>query len=271
MALGRNAARASPGTDDEPVGETGESAGSGADVQSLPDTPTELAGELLAACKRGTTTGPYERALAALDDDALAPVREERERALAFWVNCYNAGTQLLLARRPALYESPLRFVRFFHAPALTVAGTALPLDRIENGLLRGGRSKYGLGYLPKLLVTSFERRYALETCDPRVHFALNCGAASCPAIRAYDPDRIDAQLDRATRAYLDGTVTYDPDAGVVRVPRVMLWFYGDFGGQSGIRSFLREYDALPADATPSVRYHDWDWSRAAEKFVESS
>lgn len=235
---------------------------------SVPEDPTTLAQELLVACKRGAATGGYERALAGVDDDALAGVREDRATALAFWTNLYNAGTQLLLERRPELYESPLRFVRFFHAPAVTVAGTDLPLDRIENGLLRGGRSKYGLGYLPKLFVTSFERRYALSTCDPRIHFALNCGAASCPAIRAYEPDRIDEQLDLATRAYLDGTVTYD-GAGVVRVPRVMLWFRGDFGGGSGIRSFLREYDALPADADPKIRYEPWDWSRAAGKFAD--
>jgi len=237
--------------------------------ESVPSDPTTLARELLVATKRGAATEPYERALADADDDALEAVREDRPTALSFWLNCYNAGTQLLLERRPGLYESPLRFVRFFHAPAVTVAGTDLPLDRIENGLLRAGRSKYGLGYVPKLLVTSFERRYALDSCDPRVHFALNCGAASCPAVRAYEPDRVDDQLDLATRAYLEDTVSYDPESGVVRVPRVMLWFRGDFGGGAGIRAFLREYDTLPAGAEPAVRYESWDWSRAAGKFVE--
>lgn len=232
-------------------------------------SPTALAQELLAAVKRGADPEPYERALAELDDGALREVREDRATALAFWVNCYNAGTQLLLDRRPGRYESPLRFVRFFHAPAVTVGGTDLPLDRIENGLLRGGRSKYGLGYLPKVLVTAFERRYALDACDPRVHFALNCGAASCPAIRAYDPAEIDAQLDRATRTHLDSTVEYGPGTGLVRVPRVFLWFRGDFGGRAGIRRFLREYDAVPADATPSIRYRSWDWTRDASKFAE--
>jgi hypothetical protein len=249
--------------------QVGEGAGETASESSVPTDPTALAQALLVACKRGDDPTPYESALAALDDDALAPVREERATALAFWINCYNAGTQLLLERRPELYESPLRFVRFFHAPAVTVAGTGLPLDRIENGLLRGGRSKYGLGYLPKVVVTRFERRYTLAECDPRVHFALNCGAASCPAIRAYDPTQIDEQLDLATRAYLDETVEYDPDAGVVRVPRVMLWFRGDFGGRSGIRSVLRSYGALPDGVSPRVRYRSWDWSRADGKFVE--
>ena len=231
-------------------------------------TPTTLARQLLVACKRGTATEGYASALAALDDDALKRVRTDRETALAFWLNCYNAGTQLLLDERPALYESSLRVVRFFGAPALTVGGTPLSLDRIENGLLRGGRSKYGLGYLPKLLVTSFEHRHRLRSCDPRIHFALNCGAASCPAIRTYEPDAVDEQLDLATRTYLDATVSYDAEHAVVRVPRVFLWYRGDFGGGAGIRRLLRAYGVVPEDASPSIRHRAWDWSKAPGEFV---
>ncbi|WP_220222390.1 DUF547 domain-containing protein [Haloplanus salinus] len=233
------------------------------------DSPTALARGLLRACERGEPTERHLSALAALDDDDLRRVREERAAAVAFWLNCYNAGTQLLLRDHPDRYESVLRSVRFFGHPALTVAGTRLSLDRIENGLLRGGRSKYGLGYLPKLLVTAFERRYRLRSCDPRIHFALNCGAASCPAIRAYDPATVDDQLDRATRTYLDATVTYDADRDVAHVPRVCLWFRGDFGGRAGIRRLLRDHGVVPEDATPSLRYRGWDWSRAAGAFVE--
>lgn len=61
----------------------------------------------------------------------------------------------------------------------------------------------------------------------------------------------------------------YDPGADVVRVPRMFLWFRGDFGGGSGIREFLRAYDAIPDDATPKMRHRSWDWSRAAGTFAE--
>ncbi|MCQ4334171.1 DUF547 domain-containing protein [Natronomonas sp. F2-12] len=235
---------------------------------AVPDTdPAALAQNLLVACKQGEGTDRYRTALAEATDDDLRPVRADRSTALSFWLNCYNAGTQFLLEDRPGLYENPLRFLRFFRAPAITVGGTSLSLDRIENGLLRGGRSKYGLGYLPKIYVTEFERRYRLERCDPRIHFALNCGAESCPAIRAYEPDRIDEQLDLATRHYLDRTATHD--AGTVRVPRVFLWFRGDFGSRSDIRAFLRRYDVIPDGAAPKLRYRSWDWSKAPGKFAE--
>jgi hypothetical protein len=232
-------------------------------------TPTETAQALLSATKRGEDPDPYLDGLAAFDDDALERVRTDRKTALAFWCNLYNAGTQLLLDRRPGLYESPLRFVRFFRATAVTVGGADLSLDTIENGILRASRSKYTLGYTRQLWPGSAARRYRLAEPDPRIHFALNCGAESCPAIRFYEPDSVDDQLDLATELYLDSTVEYDPDAGIVRVPRVCLWFRADFGGGSGIRAFLREYDVIPDDAEPKVRYHSWDWSKRRGKFAE--
>ena len=228
-------------------------------------TPTEAATDLLVATKVGADPDPYRSRLAAYDHGDLAVIRNDRRRALAFWLNLYNAGTQLLLERRPELYDSPLRFLRFFGAAAVTVAGTGLSLDAIEQGILRGGRSKYGLGYLPRV-PRRFERRYAVDP-NPRIHFACNCGAASCPAIRAYEPDGVDDQLDLATEAYLEETVTYDPEAGVARVPRVFLWYRGDFGGADGIREFLREYDAIPDGADPTLRHRPWDWSKAKGKF----
>jgi hypothetical protein len=125
------------------------------------------------------------------------------------------------------------------------------------------------MGYTPSLFQRSFEKRYTITPLDPRVHFALNCGAASCPAIRAYDPDAVDEQLDLATRAYLDQTVEYDPERDTVRVPRLFLWYRGDFGGGRGTRDFLRRYGAIPADTSPSLRYRSWDWDRAADNFAE--
>jgi len=231
-------------------------------------TPTEVAQDLLLATKVGDDPDPLLARLAAFDDADLERVRADRRTALAFWSNLYNAGTQLLLARRPELYESPLRFFRFFRATAVTVAGTDLSLDAIENAILRASRSKYTLGYTRQLWPGAFARRYRLSEPDPRLHFALNCGAESCPAIRFYEPPAVDEQLDAATDRHLDQTVEYDPESGVARVPRVCLWFRGDFGGGDGIREFLREYDAIPDGAAPTLRYRSWDWSKRRGNFL---
>ncbi len=240
-----------------------------ADADPADVGPVACGRALLDALRSGADPTPFRERLAAYDEAALEPLRADDDRALSFWLNCYNAGTQLLLDERPDLYESPLRFVRFFGATCLTVGGTDLTLSDVEHGILRGSQWQLGLGYVRWPFPGAFERRYRFAEADPRIHFALNCGAASCPAIRTFDPDRVDEQLDRATRVYLDGEAEYDPDGDTVRLPRVFLWYRGDFGGRSGIRAFLREYDAVPEDASPSLRYDSWDWEMAPGKYVE--
>lgn len=241
---------AGPGTADEPASDR---------------SPTDVARRLLERVRREEETESFLRALAEADDAALSPIRTDRRAGLAFWLNVYNAATQLLLERRPELFESRLRF---FRAPAVTVAGVDLSLDDVEHGIMRGGRSKYGLGYLPRLARTGLDGSYRLEP-DPRIHFALNCGAASCPAVLAYDPETVDETLDDATAAHLDRTVEYDADHNRARVPRVCLWFVGDFGGPSGIRALLYEFEQVPPDSSPSLRFEEYDWTRTPRKFAD--
>jgi hypothetical protein len=228
-------------------------------------SPTDLARELLERVRREEETEALLRALAAADDPFLSPIRTDRRAGLAFWLDVYNAAAQLLLERRPALFESRLRF---FRAPAVTVAGVELSLDDVEHGILRGGRSKYGLGYLPRLVRTGLDDSYRLEP-DPRIHFALNCGAESCPAVLAYEPETVDEALDDATAAYLDRTVEYDAARNRVRAPRVCLWFLGDFGGPSGLRRLLYEFEQVPPESSPSLRFGAYDWTRAPRKFAD--
>ncbi|ERG88356.1 MAG: protein of unknown function, DUF547 [halophilic archaeon J07HX5] len=234
------------------------------------DNPVTMSRQLLEGVRREQPVTPHQNAIAALDEADLEPVRTDRATALAFWLNVYNASVQLLLEDRPELFESHRQF---FGTDAVTVAGIDLSLDGIEHGILRGNRSKYGLGYLPRLTTTGLGAAYRLEV-DPRVHFALNCGAASCPAVLAYEPATVDQTLDDATRSHLTQTVNYDETTGHVRVPRLCLWYLGDFSGPSGILSLLEEYGQLPAGASPprrALRFDSYDWSKAPRKFADES
>ncbi|KTG11586.1 hypothetical protein AUR64_03170 [Haloprofundus marisrubri] len=227
----------------------------------------DVAQQLLERVRYGDPTASLCRELADADEELLAPVRNERTKALAFWLNVYNASAQLLLDRRPDLFETRWRF---FRARAVTVGGVGLSLDDIEHGILRDSHSKYGLGYLPRLGRVGLDASYRVER-DPRIHFALNCGAASCPAVLAYDWRRVDEILDDATRSYLDRTVEYDAERDRATVPRVCLWFVGDFGGVSGIRSLLREFERVPPGSSPSIRFAAYDWSKRPRYFGERS
>ena len=44
-----------------------------------------------------------------------------------------------------------------------------------------------------------------VKPTDPRIHFALVCGAKSCPPIKVYTPDSLEDGLDSATMAFCEG------------------------------------------------------------------
>jgi hypothetical protein len=228
--------------------------------------PLELAREFLLAVRRGEDPDAHAAALDSLGDDGLAAALGDDDARLAFWTNVYNAAVQRALAADPDRYDSRRRF---FGRPVVTVAGHPLSPNDIEHGILRGSMSSLGLGYLPRLRPDAFERRHRVETLDSRVHFALNCGAAACPPIAAYDADRVDEQLRLATESYLEATVEYDEAAGLARVPRLFLWYVGDFGGRSGTRAFLRDHGVVPGDASPRIRYQSYDWRLSLGEFAD--
>lgn len=211
----------------------------------------------LSAVRRGAGEEELE-ALAKLTVAQLrAALPGDREK-LAFWINVYNAGIQRELRRGPELYRH--RF-RFFARGGVKVAGRRLRFNAIEHGMLRRSMFGYSLGYVSNPFPGPFEREFRLERRDLRVHFALNCGAASCPPIAAYDPGAIDAQLDLAARGYLEGETTFDGARGVVTVPRLFLWFRRDFGGPRGTNALLRHFGVIPPSAHPRVRYGGFDWT----------
>jgi hypothetical protein len=230
------------------------------DAEAVPTDPVELSGAYLRAVRTGEDTERFRRALSALSVGDLTNALDADGPRKAFWINVYNAVVQDVLGSDPGRYEKRRRF---FRRDLATVAGREFSLDGIEHGVLRRSQPSWGLGYLkkPGFLVGGFVRRLHVDRVDPRIHFALNCGAASCPPIAAYTGEGVDEELDLATRSYFESGVEYDPDAGVVRVPRLMLWYRGDFGGRSGIYRFLREYGAIPDGSRPKVKYRDYDWS----------
>jgi hypothetical protein len=239
----------------------------------MADDAADCSVRLLKRVRREEPVDDLGETLAEYDPDQLAAALDEGART-AFWCNVYNAYSQLLMERHRTLREESKR--RFFHLEAITVAGRELSLNWIEHRLLRRSQFVWSLGYLANPFPGEFERSLRVPERNPRIHFALNCGAKSCPPIAAYTPEGIDEELDLATESYLSRHVRYEPDGGllgrgVVHVPRLMLWYRGDFGGKSGILAMLREFDLLPEGVRPRLKHRQYDWSLAPRQFRESA
>jgi len=179
--------------------------------------------------------------LAELDERVLDSLRDDQFAATAFWLNVH--GTLVERARSKGVHEW------------CRVAEVRVDASTVFHGILRAGRWKYGFGYLPHLFADRFERRHRLRELDPRVHFAV-LAARHAPGLSVtYTAANVDGELDAVTRQYLDATAEHVPSAGVVRVPRVFLWYRGDFDGRDGIRSLLVDHEIVSEDASPRLSY----------------
>ena len=56
---------------------------------------------------------------------------------------------------------------------------------------------------------------------DERIHFALVCGAKSCPPIRIYTPESLEEGLQGAAEAFCTSEVVVDPMARSVSLSKI--------------------------------------------------
>lgn len=198
---------------------------------------------------------------------------------LAFWINLYNALiVDAVIARDIAhsVAAGPLGVVTFFRRAAYVVGGFRVSAEDIEHGILRANR---GNPYVPGPHFATHDPRAAwgLQQLDPRVHFALNCASQSCPPIAIYDAQRIDTQLDLAARNFVNQTTLVDDQRGQLCVSRLFQWFAADFGGQTGVIDFLKQYLSpgferawLEAQGSAvKLVYDRYDWSLNATRGLQ--
>lgn len=170
------------------------------------------------------------------------PLTLSKKQQLAYWINVYNVNTvATILENYPVasirdISTDPIVRLNVFKKERVQSEGTLISLDTIENERIRDGFH------------------------DPRIHFAINCAAKSCPPIRteAYNGANVDAQLDDQVRKFLGAHVRVRD--GVVHTTKIMDWFSKDFDNWAGGKlAFLRRY--MKIDGNPDFEYDDYDWA----------
>jgi Protein of unknown function, DUF547 len=115
------------------------------------------------------------------------------------------------------------------------------------------------------------EKRIREEFKDPRIHFAINCASRSCPPVRGepYSAERLDAQLDDATRAFLASPagviVSSSGRHTTLAASRIFEWYEDDFKASGGIMKFIATYGPEEAAQTASsgkakLEFQPYDW-----------
>ena len=216
----------------------------------------------LQAMRRGLDR--YVDALGRTDPEALE--RSSRDERLAFWINAYNAcmlrlvidhypiergGVGLFGAIRNRVAGYPDNSVwqirNVFTRDHCPVAGRDRSQDEIEHEIIR-----------PRFQ-------------EPRIHFAVNCAAMSCPVLwpEAYTGEELDEQLDRAVRHLMANAEHFrlERDSpAVLHLNKVLDWYQEDFGGIEGLKQFFADYledrdREIVLRPDTRVEFFEYDWT----------
>jgi Protein of unknown function, DUF547 len=220
--------------------------------------------QLLLAAKTGEPVESLVQQLATVPFDELAKQLSTDVKAKAFWLNIYNAYTQVLLQKNPDAYK---KRNRFFKSKQILIAGQKLSLDFIEHRIIRRSEWKLGLGYVKILFPSSLEKQLRLTDKDYRIHFALNCGAKSCPPIAFYDDEKLEEQLNLAEKAFVKNDAVHHETKNTVEVSKIFSWFHGDFGGKKGIQKLLVKHGIIADGKKVKLKFKEYDWSLVLKAF----
>ena len=210
----------------------------------------------------------------------------------AFYINIYNSLVihGMTVERIFTVTDEKILRKLFYSTTCYKIGNYVYSLDDIEHGLLRCNKRSASSPYVsqfsdydPRLIFMSIEPGKRLNI-DPRIHFALNCGAKSCPPIMLYKSEIIDNQLELACKSYLAESVYVNKQVDEISIeytitlPMLLNWYAEDFGDNNvellhWIIPYLKDEEAMllnelfsnlcsGASVSYRIQYTPYDWTR---------
>lgn len=199
---------------------------------------------------------------------------------LAFCINLYNVLIRHAFIKVGIPKNSVSRST-FYSTVSYNVGGHILSFNDIEHGILRANaRPPYSLFH--PFGERDPRRGLALQTRDPRIHFALNCGAKSCPSIEIYTPHAIQEELRIVALAFCecDSNLMIDSENHEITVSMIMYWYRSDFTNDVSslpekLVTFLRGekkmqlQEMINSGKPIRINYSTYDWGANSSQNIE--
>jgi len=157
----------------------------------------------------------------------------------------------------------------FFNGVRYALGHNVFSLHDLENGILRGNR--HPPYHFNRCFQKKDPRLPTVLPCDYRIHFALNCGARSCPAVKWYTLERLEEELNLAASGWVDddANVRVDSAKRVLYLSKICKWYDADFGSNAAdiaavLKRHARGEKALQLDGVTkrfATKHLDYDWS----------
>lgn len=170
----------------------------------------------------------------ALVSNNLPKSSASNEEKLAYWINVYNAYTiKMIVDNYPVSSITDLENGKPWDKKWIKISGQTYSLNQIENEIIR----------------PTFK--------EPRIHFAVNCAAKSCPPImnRTWKASTLEADFEKATKAFINNTQYNSISDGNAQVSKIFEWYKEDFGD---LKAYLSKYSG---EEVKNVSFKEYDWS----------
>lgn len=171
----------------------------------------------------------------------------EGPQRLAHMINAYNALSMynVIESGIPATHAGWNK-VGFFVLRQLDIGGRRMSLYAFENDVIRPAARG-----------------------EPRIHFALNCSAVSCPALprQPFGATTLDAELERETRSFFARRENFctDTASATVWLSALLDFYPEDFVpvAADSLLAYANRYAPAPAPPGFRVRFTPYDWTIA--------
>lgn len=203
----------------------------------------------------------------------------EQNTKLAFCINLYNLMIKYAFVK-VGIGSSPAGRNAFFNSLGFDLGGHFLTFQDMEHGILRGNR-RAPFATSRQFGANDDRLALAIPEFDIRVHFALNCGATSCPKVREFTSYGIQEELRVSALEFCDDDRNVSIQGHTVHLSKIFSWYCQDFGSNptecvQKIQTFCRGSKAVKLknllDVTGmKVKYNSYDWSTDAKDFVPFS
>lgn len=183
----------------------------------------------------------YVLAIAATPLDALtAPAAR-----LAHMINAYNALSMynVIASGIPSTHAGWAK-LRFFLLRKFEIGGAATSLYAFENDIIR-------------------------KLNEPRIHFALNCSAVSCPVLprTPFTANNLNNELDRETRAFFarPANLRIDTRQRTVFFNEILKFYTEDFtpAHANSLIAYAQRYTDQKIPPDYAVAFSPYDWTIA--------
>ncbi len=160
-----------------------------------------------------------------------------RNAKLAYWINAYNAFTVKLI-----LDHYPVKSIMDIHG--------GKPWDVIW---IQIGNKKYSLNQIEHEIIRP-------EFGEPRIHFAVNCAALSCPPLgrTAFTEKNIENLLDKQTREFIGNKQMNTIGKNKLEISQIFEWYREDF---TSLISFIQKYSSISIDPGAIIHFKEYDWA----------